>query len=137
MPVFAIPGDGRYPVQPVHIDDLVRLCLDAAQADGDMVLDAAGPQTLHFEELVNAIRHATGSRTRIVHVPPVAMTAVARALGLLVRDVVLTGDEIKGLTAGLLASREAPLGRIAFTDWVNEHRDSIGNSYANELQRHF
>lgn len=27
MPIFAIPGDGRYPVQPIHIDDLVRICL--------------------------------------------------------------------------------------------------------------
>ena len=137
MPVFAIPGDGRYPVQPVHIDDLVRICLDAARADTGTILDAAGPETLSFEELVQAIRRATGSRARIVHLPPIAMTAVARALGILVRDVVLTGDEVKGLTAGLLASHHAPLGRISFTGWLREHRDSLGRSYANELQRHF
>jgi len=136
-PLFAIPGDGRYPVQPVHIDDLTRVCLDAAQADGDLVLDAAGPQTLFFEELVHAIRRATGSRARIVHLPPGAMTAVARALGLLVRDVVLTSDEVTGLTAGLLVSHQAPLGRVVFTDWLGEHADSIGRSYANELRRHF
>lgn len=137
MPLFAIPGDGGYPVQPVHIDDLTRICIDAGRAGGDAVLDAAGPRTLSFEELVHATRRATGSRARIVHIPPVAMAAVARALGLLVRDVVLTTDEIKGLTAGLLASHHAPLGRVAFTDWLNEHGDTIGQSYANELQRHF
>jgi hypothetical protein len=65
------------------------------------------------------------------------MTAVARALGLLVGDVVLTADEISGLTAGLLVSHEPPLGRIAFSEWLGEHSRAIGHVYANELQRHF
>jgi hypothetical protein len=55
----------------------------------------------------------------------------------LVRDVVLTPDEIKGLMAGLLVSREPPLGQIAFSDWLDEHNASVGRAYANELQRHF
>jgi uncharacterized protein YbjT (DUF2867 family) len=137
MPVFAVPGDGRYPVQPVHVDDLVRICLEAAEADGNLTVDAAGPETLSFEELVQAIGRAIGARAPIVHVPPLAMAAAARALGLLVRDVVLTNSEIKGLTAGLLVSHHPPLGRLAFTDWLDQHSRSIGRSYANELQRHF
>jgi len=65
------------------------------------------------------------------------MAAVARGLGLLVRDVVLTPDEIRGLMAGLLVSHARPLGQIAFSEWLDEHRTSIGRSYANELHRHF
>jgi NADH dehydrogenase len=65
------------------------------------------------------------------------MSVASRALGLLVHDVVLTPDEIKGLTAGLLVSHETPLGQIAFTEWLGENSASIGRSYANELQRHF
>jgi NADH dehydrogenase len=95
MPLFAIPGDGRYLVQPVHIDDLVDLCLDAAIADSDMIIDAAGPETISFVELVHAVRRVTGSRVRVVHVPPVAMTVAASALGLVIGDVVVTADEIK------------------------------------------
>jgi NADH dehydrogenase len=137
MPVFAIPGDGRYPVQPVHIDDLVRICLEAAAADGNVILDAAGPETMTFDELVHAIRRATGARAPIVHLPPPAMAVVARALGLLVRDVVLTTDEIHGLMAGLLVSHHPPRGRTAFSTWLNEHKTSLGRTYANELQRHY
>lgn len=137
MPLFAMPGNGRYPVQPVHVDDLVDICLDSAHAGSDVVVDAAGPETMSFEALVQAIRRATGSRVPIVHLPPVAMAAVARALGFLVHDVVLTSDEIKGLTSGLLISHRPPLGRIAFTAWLNQHAGSIGQSYANELERHF
>jgi nucleoside-diphosphate-sugar epimerase len=137
MPLFALPGSGRYPVQPVHVDDLASVCLQAAEVDGDAILDAAGPETMIFDELVQAIRRAVGSRSPIVHLPAPAMAVIARALGLVVRDVVLTRDEIAGLTSGLLVSREPPLGRIAFTDWLGEHSGSIGRAYANELERHF
>src|ERR1700722_14634578 len=75
IPVFALPGSGRYPVQPVHIDDLARICLQAAQADGDVIVDAAGPETVCFEELVEAVRRAVGARAPIVHVPAAVMSA--------------------------------------------------------------
>lgn len=137
MPVFTIPGDGRYPVQPIHVDDLVQICVEAAGADRNLILDAAGPETMSFEQLVRAIRHATGARAAIVRVPATAMAVLARTLGLLVRDVVLTPDEIKGLTAGLLVSHGAPRGTIAFTEWLDGHRRSLGHAYASELQRHY
>jgi nucleoside-diphosphate-sugar epimerase len=137
MPVFALPGSGRYRVQPVHLEDLSRICLEAAQVDGDVILDAAGPQTMSFDELVQAVRRAVGSRSPIVHAPAPVMSVVAQALGVVVRDVVLTRDEIAGLTSGLLVSHDPPLGRIAFSEWLAEHRGSIGRAYANELRRHF
>ena len=137
MPLFVVPGDGRYLVQPVHIDDFARICLQAAHGRSDLIMDAAGPDTMSFEELVRAIREAVGRRTPILHAPPAAMAALARALGLVVRDVVLTADEIRGLTAGVLASRRPPLGHISFIGWLNEHGPTLGGEYANELDRHF
>jgi uncharacterized protein YbjT (DUF2867 family) len=137
MPLFVVPGDGRYLVQPVHVDDLARICLRAAHGRGGVIMDAAGPDTMSFEELVRAIRDALGRRTPILHAPPAAMAALARALGLVVRDVVLTADEIRGLTSGLLVSQQPALGQISFLEWLNEHRPTLGGSYANELDRHF
>jgi uncharacterized protein YbjT (DUF2867 family) len=137
MPIFVLPGDGRYLVQPVHIDDLARICLRAADGPGDVVTDAAGPDRMSFDELVLAIRRAVDRRTPILHAPPAAMTALARALGFVVRDVVLTADEIRGLTAGLLASHQPALGEISFVKWLQENGPTLGVSYANELNRHF
>jgi hypothetical protein len=51
--------------------------------------------------------------------------------------VVLTGDEIRGLMSDLLVSHAPPRGQIAFSDWLDQHRTSVGRAYANELQRHF
>jgi nucleoside-diphosphate-sugar epimerase len=137
MPVFALPGSGDYSVQPVHVDDLARICEQAARVNGDAIMDAAGPETITFDELVRAIRSAVRTHSPILHLPSAAILAASRALGLLVHDVVLTTDEISGLTAGLLVSHDAPLGRISFSDWLAENSGSIGGVYANELQRHF
>jgi uncharacterized protein YbjT (DUF2867 family) len=137
MPAFAVPGTGNYPVQPVHVDDLARICIDAAQSNDDLVIDAAGPETMGFKDLLALVRTAVHSHSPIIPLPPRLMTAAARALGLLVRDVVLTPDEISGLMAGLLVSHSPPLGQIAFSQWLDEHNASVGRSYANELHRHF
>lgn len=137
LPVFAVAGDGSYPVQPVHIDDLADICLSAADTPADLVLDAAGPETLPFIELVHAVRQATGSHSPVLRVPAPLIAAAARLLGLILGDVVLTPQEIRGLTSGLLVSHDPALGRIAFTDWLRDQRQSLGRSYANELRRHF
>ena len=137
MPIFALPGSGRYLVQPVHIDDLAAICTASARADGDAALDAVGPETLGFDELVQAVRSAVGARTPIIHVPPRVMSVASRGLGALVRDVVLTPEEIRGLIGGLLVSHRPPLGQISFRGWLRESGATIGRSYANELERHF
>jgi len=137
MPVFTVPGNGAYPVQPVHVEDLARICTEAALAETNVVVDAAGPETISFGELVALISRATGARALVVNVPAWTMRLGARALSLLVRDVVLTAEEIEGLMAGLLVSHAPALGQIGLTRWLEDTGASIGRTYANELQRHF
>jgi NADH dehydrogenase len=137
MPLFALPGSGDYEVQPVHVEDLARICVSAAGHERDTVVDAAGPERMAFSELVSSMRAILETRAPIVHVPPSLMALAARVLGFAVRDVVLTPEEIKGLMAGLLVSHDPPLGEIAFSEWLSQHRSSVGRSYANELDRHF
>ena len=134
FPVFLVPGDGRYELQPVSVRDTARLAVDAA--DGTVV-DAVGPERFAFEELVRLLKGAVGSRSRIGHATPAVALALTRAAGLVLRDVVLTRDELESLMAGLLVSHEPPLGRERFTAWVEEHADTVGRTYASELARNF
>src|ERR671931_824062 len=126
MPVFVVPGDGRYPVQPIHVDDFAGICVRAADGGTDVVTDAAGPERMSFEQLVRAIREGVGSRRLILHASPTAMAAFSRVLGLVVRDVVLTPDEIRGLTSGLLASDQPALGHISLIEWLKENGPTLG-----------
>jgi uncharacterized protein YbjT (DUF2867 family) len=136
-PVFPVPGNGRYRVQPVHVEDLARLCVQAAGDDEDTVIDAAGPEQMRFAGAVALVRSAVGGFAPIVPVPSRLMALAAQGLGALVSDVVLTRDEISGLTSGLLVSHDPPLGELAFSVWLDQHADEIGRRYANELERHF
>jgi NAD(P)-dependent dehydrogenase (short-subunit alcohol dehydrogenase family) len=54
-----------------------------------------------------------------------ALFSAAQALDLLVRDVVLTPDEIDGLMAGLLVSDNPPLGQIPFSSWLHDSKTSV------------
>lgn len=137
FPAFAIPGDGRYRLQPVHVDDVATIAAAAAQGDGSRVLDAAGPETFAFDDFVGLLADAVGSRALRVHVPPRLSRLGSQVIGLLVRDVVLTTDEVTELMASLLVSGEPPAGRIALSDWVRASAGKLGRAYHSELDRHY
>ena len=137
MPVVVVPGDGRYLVQPIHVDDFAQICLRAADGLTDVITDAVGPDKLTYEQLIRAVRGALQKKTPVVHAPPFAAAVLSRALGVVLRDVVFTGDEIRGLTAGLLASHRPALGRISFLEWLKENASTLGHQYTNDLDRHY
>ena len=137
LPVFGIPGDGRYPIQPVHIDDIADLAVRVGSAAEDTVVDAAGPDAFTFNEFVALVRAAVGSRSLIVHVPVAAALAAARVLGVIVRDVVLTRDEVAELQSRLMASDQPPSGRIHLADWLADNSSTLGRRWASELDRHY
>ena len=56
-----------------------------------------GPETFTFEELLRLLASSVGARVRLVHTPPLLGFALTRLVGLLLRDVVLTKDEVDGL----------------------------------------
>ena len=137
LPVFAVPGDGRYPVQPVHVDDVAEAAVEAAGQAGNTVQDCVGPETYTYEELVRLIAGKTGSRAKVVHLPPALTLFFSRLAGYLVRDVVLTRAEIDGLMAGLLVSSGPPKGRISLSRWLDENGGTLGRRYASEMGRHY
>ena len=137
FPLFPIPGRGGYPVQPVFVDDVARLAVEAGKGVDDVAIDAVGPETFTFEEMVRLLARRVGSRSRLVRTPPSAALLAARIAGRLVRDVVLTKDELDGLMAGLLVSADPPTASTRFTTWLEAEGASLGQRYASELTRHY
>jgi NADH dehydrogenase len=137
VPLFLVPGSGRYEVQPVSVYDVARIAVEAGAGDDDVVLDAAGERRWTYEEFVRLIRAAVRGRARIVRAPFWAALAAARIAGAVLHDVVVTSDELESLRAGLLVSHERPLGRDRFDEWLAAHGDELGRTYASELGRNF
>jgi len=135
LPVFAIGGTGEYRIRPIHVDDLASLA--TGEWTGDVTMDAVGPQSLPFKDMVSAIRAAVGSRAVLVWVPGRWVAPLSAMLGLPLRDVLLTGDEYRAMAAGLADSSAQAAGPTAFTDWVSAHGAVLGRRYASELDRHY
>jgi nucleoside-diphosphate-sugar epimerase len=137
-PVFGVPGDGRYGIQPVFIEDCAQLLAEAATAsDGSVEVDAVGPDVFEFRELVQTVKRAVGAHCAVVGLPPALALAGSGLFGLLVRDVVLTRSEVEELMAGVLVSREPATCPTSLSSWLGEAAPTLGRTWASELGRHF
>jgi NADH dehydrogenase len=137
LPAFGIGDGGGYRVRPIHVDDLARLCVELSGRDGNVTVDAVGPDAPTFREMVGAIRAATGSRSLLVPVPGWLIPPAAAVLGAALRDVLLTAEEYQAMADGLATSDAAASGTASLMDWIAGHGDELGRVYANELDRHY
>lgn len=137
FPVFPVYSGGDYPVQPVFAGDLAEQAVAADSQSGNSVSDAAGPDTMSFEALLRLLTAAMGVRRRLLHTPPLVGHALTGLVGLLMRDVVLTRDEIAGLMAGLLTSDAPPTCQTSLRSWTEQNADGLGREYVSEIRRNW
>jgi uncharacterized protein YbjT (DUF2867 family) len=137
FPVFGIPGDGSYRIRPIYVEDMARLIVDAVDQQEDAILDAVGPETFTFQELVRLIAERVGRSVRLVHLPTFLAYFCTRLTGWAVGDVVLTWEEYKGLMTNLLAPSGPSSGDTRLSKWLAENREQIGSHYASEVARHY
>ncbi len=135
LPVFGVFGDGNYRLQPIYVDDLAALAVAQGKVRENRIIDAIGPETFTYRELVQTIGALIGARRWIVSVPPSFGYLVGSIISRMQGDVFITREEIEGLMQNLLYTPSPPVGTTKLTDWVHEHRDTLGVKYANELAR--
>jgi uncharacterized protein YbjT (DUF2867 family) len=137
FPVFAIPGSGQYQIQPIFVEDIANVAVDAGREKDNLIFDAVGPEIFTFERLVRLIANVVGSKARLVHVRPWVALRMLRLINPIVGDVILTREEIEGLMANLLVSNQSPTGQTRFTEWLSKNGFALGTKYASELARHY
>jgi len=137
FPVFGIPGDGRYGIRPIYVEDMARLLANSVEQPGNTVLDAVGPESFSFEQLVRLVARQVGRPVRLVRMPTSIAYCATLLTGWLVRDVVLTWEEYKGLMGGLLESDGPAMGETRLSQWLGENGNSMGRKYASEVARHY
>jgi NADH dehydrogenase len=135
LPVFGVFGDGGYRLRPIHVEDFAKLAVEQGQARENVTIDAVGPETFTYRELVEAIGSAIGKRRPVVSVPPWAGYLFAWAMGKVLGDVVLTREEVQGLMDGLVCTEGPTAGSTRLTDWARQNAASLGRRYASELAR--
>lgn len=135
FPVFAIPGDGQYRLRPVATADIADLCVRLGQARDNVTVDAVGPESYTFKDLVRLIANTVGATCRLIHLPPALVTPLLRGIGAITRDVTLTRDEIDGLMAELVHVDGETTCPTALSRYLADHRATVGRRYQSELAR--
>ena len=134
IPVFGLFGWGNYSIQPIHVRDVARIAIELGARDDDITRDVAGPETFIYKDFIKLIARSMGVRRLLVPMPAIVAWLAGRAMGLFLRDMIITRAEIRGLMQGLVASEEEPLGEISFSEWVVEKGPELGRHYHNDLE---
>lgn len=136
FPAFAMFGNGRYHIQPIHVDDMARLMVEQGAFTENTTLNAIGPEDYEYRDLVKMIRRELGLKRLIIGIPPQMGYWASVAIGKLVGDVFVTREEIDGLMADTLHVPGAlPTGKTWLSEWVRENRDTLGKRYHGEMPR--
>jgi NADH dehydrogenase len=135
FPLFGVFGDGQYRIQPIYVDDLAKLAVSEGESRQSAVVNAVGPETFTFKEMVRVIGEIIGRPRRIISISPRLGYWLAALVGRLTGDVIITREEIAGLMAGTLHVDTPPTGTTALTEWARENRDTLGVRYVSEMKR--
>lgn len=135
LPVFGVFGDGQYKLQPIFVDDFAKLAVEQGRSTENRIIDAIGPETFTYREMVQTIGRIIGKRPPVISVLDSVGYIAGRVIGKLVGDVFITREEIKGLKSNLLYTNSPPTGQTRLTEWLQENKDTVGKKYASEIGR--
>ncbi|MCI5224504.1 MAG: epimerase, partial [Candidatus Electrothrix sp. AR4] len=121
--------------QPIHVDDLADLAVRHGKETENTVIDAIGPETFTYRDLMKTVAEIIGKRRPIVSVPPGIGYLTGLIIGKLLNDVLITKEEIEGLMTNLLYVDSPPTGNTKLTEWAEKHSETLGRRYSNELAR--
>lgn len=101
VPIFPIPGHGRYPRQPLFVGDfcaIIESCLVDRRTDGPF--NISGLEYIDYVDIIRGIRRTTGTRTPLLHIPRGIFRTLLQTWALFDRDPPFTADQLDALVAG-------------------------------------
>ena len=100
-PVVPVFGDGRFPTQPVWIEDVaLAFALAAERPDTIGVFELGGPQVLTYEEFLLAIGRAARRSRPLIHIPLGLVQALAGGFDFLGPAAPITSGQLQMLIEG-------------------------------------
>jgi uncharacterized protein YbjT (DUF2867 family) len=137
FPFFVLPKPMDYSVQPIYAGDVGDIVFEHLLFKEAITMDAAGPETYRMDELVRMISRAIGHPRPVLLWPKTLSQACIHLLSLILRDRVLTGEELQGLMDNLLISSEQARGKTSFKEWLHQYGSQLGQSYTNDFKRYY
>jgi len=135
FPRMGVFGDGKYRLQPIFVEDMAEIAVAEGKNTENKIIDAIGPETFTYRELVEIIAETIEVKRKIISVSDGFGYFVGKIVGLLKGDYVITKPEIEGLKSDLLFTNSKPAGKTKLTDWIKQNKSTLGVYYSNELKR--
>jgi nucleoside-diphosphate-sugar epimerase len=98
VPVFPIPGNGRYLRQPLYAGDLCQIiiaCLD--QRISGAAHNISGLERIDYIDLMRAVKQASGAKAAIVTIPYGLFWLLLRGYALINRNPPFTTQQLQAL----------------------------------------
>jgi NADH dehydrogenase len=135
FPAFGLFGDGSCRLCPIFVADLAAAAVAYGSTEECAVVDAVGPEVFTYRGLVETVARTIGVKRPILGIPEWFAWVIGYLLGRVHGDVMITRDEVRGLTSGLLHVDSGPLGTTHLSEWLRAHRNTLGRCYTSEMAR--
>jgi nucleoside-diphosphate-sugar epimerase len=100
VPIFPIPGYGRYMRQPLYVGDFANIiisCIENRVRDG--VYNISGHEKINYIDIIREIKRATRSRTVIMRIPYALFYALLWVWSLFDKNPPFTTQQLAALSA--------------------------------------
>jgi nucleoside-diphosphate-sugar epimerase len=101
VPVFPIPGSGKYMRQPLYVGDFCNViisCIDSRIKNA--AYNISGLERVDYIDIIRQIKRATHAKCAIVKIPYGLFYVLLKVYALFSKNPPFTADQLKALTAG-------------------------------------
>ncbi|WP_321947707.1 NAD(P)-dependent oxidoreductase [Paraburkholderia sp. J10-1] len=101
VPVFPIPGSGKYMRQPLYVGDFCNVIISSIESRiKGKAYNISGLERVDYIDIIRQIKRATKARCAIVRIPYGLFDVLLRIYALFDKNPPFTADQLKALTAG-------------------------------------
>ncbi|MDQ2185961.1 NAD-dependent epimerase/dehydratase family protein [Alcaligenaceae bacterium A4P071] len=100
MPVFPIPGSGRYMRQPLYVGDFCSIIVSCIEKGiSGQIYNISGREKVDYIDIIREIKRATNARAKIVKIPYGLFYALLKVWGTFDKNPPFTADQLQALVA--------------------------------------
>ncbi|WP_321941341.1 NAD-dependent epimerase/dehydratase family protein [Paraburkholderia tropica] len=101
VPVFPIPGSGKYMRQPLYVGDFCNVIISSIESRiKGKAYNISGLERVDYIDIIRQIKRATKARCAIVRIPYGLFYVLLKIYALFDKNPPFTADQLKALTAG-------------------------------------